>query len=132
MRMPCGRRRGVGHTREHVVLLGALVLAAGAAGCADFVTPTGRYAVTHPWDTSTPVTRGTTKAEVREIWGPPDAVIALGVDELGLPKEEWIYHARTGIPVDIRYFSKSKYLIFTGESVTGWIDEAAQDGPTHH
>ncbi len=119
--MHCGRR-------NVMVVLG---LSVGLLGCADFVVPTRQYAITHPWDTSPPISRGTTKNEVREVWGQPDAIIPRGVDEMGLSKEEWIYQARTHVPVDIRYFCKTKRILFTGESVTGWVDEAAQDQPTH-
>ncbi len=114
-----------------VAWLGVILAGVTVLGCSDFVTPTGHYAMTHLWDTSSPVTRGTTKAEVREMWGPPDAILCLAADELGLPREQWVYHARTNLPVDIRNFSQSKYLIFTGDSVTAWVDEAAQDHPTH-
>ncbi len=109
-------------------MLGLLV---GVWGCADFVTPTGRYAVTHPWDVSAPISRGTSKAEILEQWGKPDTVIPHGVDELGLPKEEWVYQAKADLPIDYRYLSKTKRILFTGDHVTGWEDEAAQDGPTH-
>ena len=108
-----------------------LGVVAGICGCTDFVTPTGQYAVTHPWDTGTPVSRGTSKAEVLAKWGQPDTVIPQGVDELGIPKEEWVYQAKTNLPIDYRYLSKSKRILFTGDHVTGWKDEAAQDGPTH-
>ncbi len=101
------------------------------SGCADFVKPTGHYAMTHPWDTSTPISLGTSKAEVLEVWGKPDAVISHGVDEMGLSKEEWVYQGKADVPLDYRYLSKAKHILFTGEHVTGWTDEASQDGPTH-
>lgn len=110
------------------VLVGPVI---AAGGCADFVKPTGHYAITHPWDTSTPISRGTSKAQVLEVWGKPDAVIPRGVDELGIPKEEWVYQGRADVPLDYRYLSKTKHILFSGDHVTGWTDEAAQDGPTH-
>jgi len=103
----------------------------GVLGCADFVTPTGQYAMTHPWNTKAPILRGTSKAEVLEKWGRPDSVVPLGADELGLPKEEWIYQAKADVPIDYRYLSKTKRLLFTGDYVTGWKDEAAVEEPTH-
>lgn len=117
--------------RDGAIVLLAVGMAGGGLGCGDFLAPTGQYAVTHPWDAGPPISLGTSKPEVREKWGPPDAVIPLGTDELGIPKEEWVYQAKTDIPVDIRHLSKTKRILFTGESVTGWADEAAQDGPTH-
>lgn len=101
------------------------------AGCGDFVAPTKQYAMTHPWDTGTPISRGTSKAEVLHKWGTPDAVIPHGVDELGLPKEEWVYQGKADVPVDYRYLSKTKRIFFTGDHVTGWQDQAAEEGPTH-
>ena len=121
-----------GRHNRHLAALVMLGLGWWCAGCADFVTPTGRYLVSHPWDAGTPISRGTSKAELLEKWGKPDTVIPLGVDELGIPKEEWVYQAKADVPIDIRYLSKTKRIIFTGDHVTGWQDEAAQDGPTHH
>ena len=120
--------------RRNLSTAGFLVigLVLGANGCSDFVTPTGRYAMTHPWDVGGPIARGTSKAEIRAKWGDPDAVIPHGVDELGLAKEEWVYQAKADLPIDYRYLSKTKRILFTGDHVTGWEDEAAQDGPTHH
>src|SRR3989338_8764527 len=116
-----------GRHNRHLAALVMLGLGWWCAGCADFVTPTGRYLVSHPWDAGTPISRGTSKAELLEKWGKPDTVIPLGVDELGIPKEEWVYQAKADVPIDIRYLSKTKRIIFTGDHVTGWQDEAAQD-----
>lgn len=121
MRTHGGRRSGI------AIVLGIM----GLAGCADFVVPTGRYAVTHPWGAGTPISRGTSKAEVREKWGPPDEVILQGVDEMGIPKEEWVYQAKADVPIDYRYLSRTKRILFTGDYVTGWVDEVADEGPTH-
>lgn len=110
---------------------GIVGVAVAVSGCGDFVSPTGKYAVSHPWSTGTPISRGTSKAEVLESWGPPDAVIPRGVDELGIAKEEWVYQAKADLPIDYRYLSKTKRILFSGDHVTGWEDEAAQDGPTH-
>lgn len=122
------RRSGL---RDGFVVLAFVVGCGGVLGCGDFLAPTGRYAITHPWDAGPPISRGTSKAEVLAKWGPPDAVIPLGLDELGIFKEEWIYQARADVPIDIRYLSKTKRILFAGDFVTGWKDEAAQDGPTH-
>ncbi len=107
-------------------------LTAGVLGCTDVVTPTAHYALTHPWGTRTPVARGKSKAEILHKWGPPDLVVPRGTDELGLPKEEWIYRAKTTLPIDYRNLSKTKRIVFTGDHVTGWEDDAAEAGPTHH
>ena len=48
-------------------------------------------------------------------------MISLGLDELGNPKEEWIYQARfPGVPVDYGYVSKTKHLFFEGENLIRW------------
>ena len=61
---------------------------------------------------------GTHKAEVLEAWGRPDYVVAKGADELGSPREEWIYHGRVpGLPVDYEYVSRTKHLFFEGDSL---------------
>lgn len=121
--------RSIGRPNHSWMLAAAIVVA--ASGCGDFVSPTGKYAVSHPWNTGAPISLGTSKAEILEKWGKPDTVIPHGVDEMGIPKEEWVYQAKADLPIDYRYLSKTKRILFTGDHVTGWEDEAAQDGPTH-
>lgn len=97
-------------------------------GCSDIQTPTVGEALTHPFGTQAPFTRGTSKAEVRSAWGEPDHVVGHGADELGSPKEEWIYTARLpGMPVDVRYVSKTKHLFFEGDNLVRW--EADESSP---
>ena len=125
MAIRCGLRRNLGRA---IILVG---IASVLWGCADFISPTGHYAVTHPWNTGPPISRGTSKAEMLEAWGKPDAIVPLGVDELGIVREEWVYQGKTDLPIDYRYLSRTKRIIFTGDHVTGWEDEAAEEGPTH-
>ncbi len=100
------------------VIVAAMVLFS-LAGCSDMQIPTGREALTHPLGTAPPFTLGTPKAKVLEAWGNPDYVVALGSDELGNPREEWIYHGRVqGLPIDYEYVSRNKHLFFEGENLT--------------
>lgn len=92
-----------------------------AAGCADFVVPTAREAAEQPFGTGGPFVRGTTKDKVLDSWGPPDHIVYLGVDELGVPKEEWIYKGRLpNLPIDVEYVSRTKHLFFEGETMVRW------------
>ena len=93
------------------------------SGCAEIKVPTPEYALTHPLSTKTMVTRGTPKDEVIEKWGEPDDIIKMGVDDMGLKKEAWIYEAWfPGTPLDYRHFSRKKKVYFTGDYVTGYED----------
>lgn len=68
---------------------------------------------------------GTTKAQVREEWGEPAGIVALGVDELGSIREEWIYHGwLPGLPFDHEYIARTKHLYFEGGNLVRWKEEA--------
>ena len=89
-----------------------------SAGCSDMQLPTGKEALNKPFGTGPEFTLGTTKAEVLEWWGAPDLMVPHGVDELGNPKVEWIYHGRMqGVPIDLEYVSRDKHLFFEGKSL---------------
>ncbi len=102
-----------------------VVLAAGViGGCADMRSPNMQHALSHPWGTQDPFQRGQTKQEVVAEWGEPDETIPLGVEETGLLQEEWVYVGRyPDVPVDYKYLSKSKRLIFAGDYLVRWYDE---------
>ena len=94
------------------------------AGCADIQAPTAKEALAHPFGTQAPFQRGTSKQQVRASWGEPDHLILRGTDELGNPKEEWIYMARIpDLPIDIRYVSRTKHLFFEGDNLIRWETE---------
>ena len=102
-----------------IIFSGFIVMMLAAAGCSDMHTPTVKEAVTHPFGTAAPFTLGTRKAEVLEAWGKPDYVAALGSDELGNAREEWVYHGRVqSLPIDYEYVSRTKHLFFEGENLT--------------
>lgn len=99
-------------------------------GCSEIQTPTVSEAMTHPFGTQAPFSRGTPKSKVLAEWGTPDHVIVHGKDELGNPKEEWIYTGRLqGVPVDVGYVSKTKHLFFEGNSLVRWETEQVQEAP---
>ena len=93
-------------------------------GCSDIQRPTAAQAITHPFGTAAPFTRGTPKAKVLEFWGKPDHVIPHGVDELGNAREEWIYTGRLqSLPIDYEYVSRTKHLFFEGDNLVRWTSE---------
>ena len=93
------------------------------AGCADVIKPTAHYAMTHPLDTGSMVSMGTSRDEVKEKWGEPDLIEKLGYDDMGLEKESWTYNAWfPKAPLDYRHFSRDKKIYFTGGYVTGFED----------
>ena len=95
-----------------------IALALLVSGCADMKTPTVKEAMSRPLGTGASFTLGTQKAAVLEAWGQPDYVVALGKDELGNPREEWVYRGRIpAVPVDYEYVSRNKHLFFEGENM---------------
>ena len=93
-------------------------------GCSEMQVPTARQAMTHPFGTGDAFTRGTSKAEILEAWGPPDHVIPQGVDELGNVREEWIYRGRVEtLPIDYEYVSRTKHLFFEGNNMVRSVSE---------
>lgn len=108
-----------------LMIIGIMIL----SGCADVKKPTAGYALTHPLSTKTMVVSGTSKEEVIEKWGEPNEIIAAGVDDMGIKKEEWIYEAWfPGMPLDHRHFSRRKKIYFTGDYATGYKDIEAEGG----
>lgn len=90
-------------------------------GCAELTPPTPKELITHPWGTKPSLRIGKTKDEVVASWGEPDEKINLGAVKYGLPKEEWVYYGRfPEVPLDYKYLSKTKHLIFEGKILTGF------------
>ena len=62
---------------------------------------------------------GMTKDEVESKWGKPDEKrMVEDKDKWKGPREMWVYHGQTGIPVDADYLSKTKRLYFDGNNLT--------------
>ncbi|UCH12146.1 MAG: hypothetical protein JSW18_04840 [Candidatus Omnitrophota bacterium] len=83
-------------------------------GCAE-IEPPGPDVLISPWSSMPNIRLGDTKEDVISRWGEPDEKNEIGVDELGVAKEEWVYYGRYPmVPVDYQYVSKTKYLYFEG------------------
>ena len=62
---------------------------------------------------------GMSRQEVESKWGKPDEKRM--VDDKKRwpgPREMWVYHGQTGIPIDADYLSKTKRLYFDGNNLT--------------
>lgn len=118
-----------GATLPGVLFLAMLL----SAGCGDLQGRGAYQALTHPFGTGVPFSRGSTQDEVLATWGRPDQIIAKGKDELGNPKEEWVYTGRyPGMPVDYGYVSKTQRLFFEGASLVRWQSEDAPASDSPH
>lgn len=119
----------IGFSLAGRTVVAGIFLLAGGAGCSDLHGPqSAKDALTHPLGgTGGPFARGTPKAKILASWGPPDHVVRHGADELGTPREEWIYHGRVqALPIDYEYVSRTKRLFFEGEHLVRWsTDEPA-------
>lgn len=108
---------------KKIILSAVLIFVVLAAGCETLPVPTTKELLSNPIGTS-PLRRGMPKEEVTALWGQPNEVIRIGQDELGIAKEEWVYHARyPALPVDYNYLSETKHLIFQGDNLTNWDDK---------
>lgn len=102
------------------VIASSLLLSIFIIGCAGIEPPHLAQRVLPPWSDGANVKLGENKDSVRDKWGEPDEIRYLGVDDVGLRKEEWIYRDRyPEIPMEGMLF-KGSYLIFTGDSLTSY------------
>ena len=93
------------------------------AGCADITPPTPGYILQRPIGTDS-VKIGMTKDRVKELWGDPDQVNYVEDKKMwGGLREEWVYVARSGLPVDAGYLSRTKKLYFDGDNLTNIVEE---------
>ncbi|MFH0732923.1 MAG: hypothetical protein V2A72_08445 [Candidatus Omnitrophota bacterium] len=91
-----------------------IMLISAIAGCAE-ITPPSPEAIISPWSSMPNIRLGDTKEDVISRWGEPDEKNEIGVDELGVSKQEWVYYGRYPVAiVDYQYLSKTKYLYFEG------------------
>ena len=62
---------------------------------------------------------GMTKQEIESKWGKPDSISKVqDLNRWKDPREMWVYHAQTGIPIDADYLSKTRKLYFDGKYLT--------------
>jgi len=102
----------------------ALLLLLFAAGCAEITPKDTVDAAMRPLGADNSLRIGMKMDEIKAEWGDPDQVIDRGTNELGAPKVEWVYNARyRGVPMDIKYMSKTKHMIFEGKVLTKWSSE---------
>ncbi len=100
-----------------------VVILIGSAGCSDFRRPSLRQTLICPWDTKPALSVGMTKKEIKAKWGEPDIINDLPAAKWGSAKEEWIYWGRyPNVPIDYRYLSRTKHLIFEGAVLIDFFD----------
>lgn len=62
---------------------------------------------------------GMSRQEVEAKWGKPDEKrMVEDKTKWSGPREMWVYHGQTGIPIDADYLSKTKKLYFDGNNLT--------------
>jgi len=110
------------------IRLACLLLTAFLLGCAE-IEPPSPEKILAPWSGVPTARLGESKDSIKDKWGEPDEIRQLGTDEIGLAKEEWLYRGRyPDVPVDYKYLSKTKKLIFTGDNLTAYeIGEKPKD-----
>lgn len=99
-----------------------LVLLSSLTGCADMPIPSPDYIIERPIGTDS-VKIGMAKDKVRDLWGEPDQINEVeDKEKWGGSRVEWVYRARTELPVDAGYLSRTKKLYFDGESLTNIVE----------
>jgi hypothetical protein len=100
-----------------ILILSALIL----TGCMGLEAPTPQRFVP-PLSGASPLHLGASKDYVRSQWGDPEYINQIGVDEVGLVKEEWVYSGRKlpVIEIEPKMLVSSPNLIFTGNALTGY------------
>jgi hypothetical protein len=101
------------------LLIITVVLAAAAYGCTLIeAVPKPEEVLKYPLG-KTDLRIGMTKHEVEAKWGKPDSVSTVqDTARWKDPRQMWVYHAQTGIPIDADYLSKSRKLYFDGDYLT--------------
>jgi len=87
-------------------------------GCSVIEIPNPEEVIKHPLG-KTDLRVGMSKSEVEAKWGKPDEIRTVeDKDKWKGPREMWVYHGQTGIPIDAGYLSKTKKLYFDGNNLT--------------
>jgi len=90
-------------------------------GCSDFESPTKGLNVESVVGGGPSLAKGMTKDEVLEKWGRPDDKKHMGESRWGAPIERWTYYAWfSSAPVNYRYVSKGRRLLFEGNALLSW------------
>ena len=87
-------------------------------GCSAIELPNPNEVIKHPLGESD-LKVGMSKQEVESKWGKPDEIRMVEDKQRWKdPREMWVYHAQTGIPIDAGWLSKTKKLYFDGNNLT--------------
>lgn len=114
---------------KRLYLVLSIMLIYSLSGCAE-IEPPNPEAIISPWSSMPNIRLGDTKEDVLSRWGEPDEKRQVGVDELGVAKEQWLYYGRYPmVPVDYQYVSKTKHLYFEGNILVR--QEAKAPPPPH-
>lgn len=102
-------------------VLSLILISIMLAGCMGLEAPTPKRFIP-PLSGASPLHLGASKDFVRSEWGDPEYINTLGVDEVGLVKEEWVYAGRKlpVIEIEPKMLVTSPNLIFTGNALTGY------------
>lgn len=104
---------------RYIIIL-CFVVSIFGAGCAGIEPPSPERLIP-PWNGASPLHLGDSKDFVLDKWGEPDAIIQIGVDDVGLIQEEWIYDGTYPVlEIEPKILTKSESLIFTGNALTGY------------
>jgi hypothetical protein len=104
---------------KYIILL-CFIISIFGNGCAGIEPPSpGR--LIPPWDGASPLHLGDSKDFVLDKWGEPDEIIQIGVDDVGLIQEEWIYDGTYPVlEIESKILTRGESLIFTGNALTGY------------
>ncbi len=92
-------------------------------GCAGIEAPSPERLMP-PWNGASPLHLGESKDMVMDKWGEPDYIRQIGVDDVGLVREEWVYDNRYPIlEIENDMLTRSQSLIFTGNALTGYKEK---------
>jgi hypothetical protein len=110
-----------------LVIISLMLVCGILAGCAGLEAPTPERFVP-PWSGASALHLGDSKDYVKDQWGEPEYINQIGVDEVGLVKEEWIYTGRKlpVIEIEPSMLVKGENLIFTGNALTGYVKKTSE------
>lgn len=104
------------------LLMAISILAIFGCGCSVLEIPNPEEVVKYPLG-KTDLKVGMSKQEVEAKWGKPDEKrMVEDKEKWKSPREMWVYHGQTGIPIDAGYLSKTKKLYFDGNNLTDMSD----------
>lgn len=104
---------------KYVIIL-CLLISMFGIGCAGIDAPSPERLMP-PWNSASSLHLGDSKDFVLDKWGEPDLIIQIGVDDVGLVQEEWVYRGTYPVlEIEAKILTRSESLIFTGDALTGY------------